>query len=63
MGITRNWFVWHIGRGDIVHIGLDPWIGSIEYYKLLCHLILDLKRRGYHTLRQIARVNKNRGRQ
>jgi hypothetical protein len=56
--LIGNWLVWKIGKGDKVQIGLDPWIGCKESYKIPSHLILDLKNRGYHSLRQIARGNK-----
>jgi hypothetical protein len=49
--LIGNWLVWKIGRGNKVQIGLDPWIGSNDAYRLPHHLVMDLKSQGYHTLK------------
>jgi hypothetical protein len=51
LSLVGNWLVWKIGRGEQVLIGLDPWIGCKEAYKLPTHLIHELQRKGYHSLR------------
>jgi hypothetical protein len=32
--LVGNWLVWHVGKGDKVQIGLDPWIKSRGFHRL-----------------------------
>jgi hypothetical protein len=45
--LVGNWLIWKVGKGDIVQIGLDPWVGSKGRHILSPQLILELRGRGY----------------
>lgn len=52
--LVGNWLVWHVGKGDKVQIGLDPWIGSGGLHRLPSLVIRDLRDKRFDTSRQIA---------
>jgi hypothetical protein len=49
--LVRNWLVRQVQKGDIVQIGLDPWVGSKGFYRFPPQMIRGLRSRGYYTVR------------
>lgn len=41
--LVGNWLIWRVGRGTKMKVGLDPWIGCGEDYRLPAHIIIHLK--------------------
>lgn len=42
-----NWLAWKVGNGCELRLGVDPFIGADEAYKLLDDTVWALKNRGY----------------
>jgi hypothetical protein len=40
--LVGNWFLWQVGKGDRLEIGLDPWVGYRGRHRLSPQLILEL---------------------
>jgi hypothetical protein len=61
--LIGNRLAWAIGNGKQVRIGVDPWVGLGESYKLLEHLISMLHDNGIFALSDVALVSMDRARE
>ena len=52
--ITGNFLVWHIGNGNAVRIGVDPWLGCKWRHILPSSMIEKLNVAGFHYLSDIG---------
>jgi len=44
--LSINWLIWKVGDGEIVHIGVGPWVGSGHTYNILGRLFDTLHGKG-----------------
>jgi hypothetical protein len=54
--IVKN-LIWKVGKGSKVQIGLDPWVGSGESFRLSEALIDKLHIIGFFVLSQVANLD------
>jgi hypothetical protein len=54
LSIVTDWLAWKPGNGKYIRVGLDPLIGSHNYYKLSENLISLLHSKVIYTLDQVV---------
>lgn len=45
---------WHIGNGEKIRIGIDPWVGCREEHELPMDLVITLNDQGILFLNQLT---------
>jgi len=51
--VIKQWLTWEVGSGQIILLGLDPFVGGGSFYKLSDNLVSSLNSYGIYTLAQI----------
>jgi len=57
ISMIGNWLVCKVGNGEQGRVGIDPWIGSINGYKMPERLLEVIQDRVIYTLNQIMDKN------
>ena len=58
--IIKQGILWHVGNGEKIRLGQDPWVGCNEGYALSREIINHLKSRGVYSLSQIEKVGQSK---
>ena len=57
--VVEEGIAWNIGNGSFVRLGVNSWLGCDHRYILLVHMVLNLSKKGFHTIHSIVVYNRS----